>query len=386
MNTIPLSLYVHLPWCVKKCPYCDFNSHGTRGNAIPESDYTDALLRDLDIEAKRAGPHRLDSIFFGGGTPSLFSVTAIGEIIEAAAGRFAFAENIEITLEANPGTVEQARFEGYRQVGVNRLSIGVQSLDDAQLKRLGRIHSAAEARTALKTARAAGFDNLNLDLIYALPRQTLAQAESDIRGLCKLEPEHISYYQLTLEPGTAFAKRPPPLPDDGLAWGMHCQGQEILAEFGYAQYEVSAYAQPNRQSRHNLNYWEFGDYLGIGAGAHNKLTGANGDIIRTAKQKNPRLYMQTAGTQKVLTENRQVNANELPLEFAMNALRLNAGFDLDLFQERTGLGNETLEPILSIAVDRGLLKTDQGRIKPTALGARHLDTLLTLFLPEAEAA
>ncbi len=275
---IPLSLYLHFPWCVQKCPYCDFNSHALRGAtpALPEDAYVEALIRDLDYALREAPETRaLASIFMGGGTPSLFSGRAIGRVLDAVQQRLAFAADIEITLEANPGTADAAHFAGYVAAGVNRLSIGVQSLDDAQLKRLGRIHGRAEAIRAYELARAAGFSNVNLDLMFALPQQSLADALRDLRGALALAPEHLSYYQLTLEPNTEFAARPPPLPDDELAWDMQAEGQALLADHGYRQYEVSAYGQPDRAARHNLNYWSFGDYMGIGAGAHGKRSDAS---------------------------------------------------------------------------------------------------------------
>lgn len=276
---IPLSLYLHFPWCVRKCPYCDFNSHVLRGE-VPEDDYIDALLRDLDFElALQSESRPLLSIFMGGGTPSLFSGRAMKRVLGEVQKRLAFADDIEITLESNPGTVDEAHFAGYREAGINRLSIGVQSLDADRLKALGRIHDPAQARRAVEIARRSGFSNINLDMMYALPQQTLEQAKTDLQGLMDLAPDHISYYQLTLEPNTEFAARPPPLPDDDTAWAMQEHGQQLLASQGYAQYEVSAYAQAGRQSRHNLNYWRFGDYLGIGAGAHGKRT-ALGEVRR----------------------------------------------------------------------------------------------------------
>ena len=316
---IPLSLYLHFPWCVAKCPYCDFNSHGLRG-AVPEDAYIAALIRDLDFELLQPESRPIQSIFMGGGTPSLFSGRAIASVLEAFAKRLSFAPDIEITLEANPGTVDAGYFRDYRTAGVNRLSIGVQSLNDAMLKRLGRIHGHDDAVSAVRIARAAGFDNLNLDLMFALPEQSEAEAAADLREAIALGPEHLSYYQLTLEPNTEFAARPPKLPDDDAAWAMQLAGQALLAEHGYAQYEVSAYAQAGRQSRHNRNYWQFGDYLGIGAGAHGKRTFAD-RIERRARHKLPKTYQAAAGQASALQEQRDVSAPELPFEFAMNALR-----------------------------------------------------------------
>lgn len=383
---IPLSLYVHFPWCVKKCPYCDFNSHPLRGE-VPESEYVDALLRDLDFElsGSRVTSHQsqsLVSIFMGGGTPSLFSDRAIGRLLEAVNQRLAFAADIEITLEANPGTAEAGHFRGYRTAGVNRLSMGVQSLDDTQLKRLGRIHDSAEARRAYELARGAGFDNINLDMMYALPQQSPDEAALDLRALVALQPEHISYYQLTLEPNTEFGLRPPPVPDEDSAWTMHEQGLPALEAAGYRQYEVSAYARSGRQSRHNRNYWEFGDYLGIGAGAHGKRTLTDGHILRRARHKHPKTYLQHAGTAQALQEDRQVPAADLPFEFLMNALRLNDGFAPALYEQRTGLRWDGRAAAVSTAMQRGLIEAGSDRVRPTPLGRTHLNGLLRLFLED----
>lgn len=377
--SLPLSLYIHIPWCAKKCPYCDFNSHAVRA-PIPEAEYVDALLRDLDHELGDAAESRpLRSIFFGGGTPSLFSGEAIARILEGVSARLAFASNIEITLEANPGTAEAARFAGYRAAGVNRLSIGVQSLDDAQLKALGRIHGGAEARAAVDMARTAGFSNFNLDLMFALPRQTEAEAAADLAALLALAPTHISYYHLTLEPNTAFAAAPPPLPDSDSAYAMLETGQALLAAAGYAQYETSAYAQPGHEAAHNLNYWRFGDYLGIGAGAHGKRT-LNGRVERRARHKHPKTYMETAGSAQSLQEVRTVTGDELAFEYCLNALRLHEGFAKTDFEARTGLAFELLEPRLAKQQQKGLLMIDATHVHPTPLGRDHLNTLLTELL------
>ncbi len=378
---VPLALYLHFPWCVRKCPYCDFNSHALRGE-VPEEAYVAALLRDLDFELQsdpRPDAWPLISIFMGGGTPSLFSGKAIAAVLEGAARRLSFAADIEITMEANPGTVDEAHFRDYRAAGVNRLSIGVQSLDPAQLKRLGRIHDPAAARHAVATARAAGFDNLNLDLMFALPQQTPDEAEADLRAALALQPEHLSYYQLTLEPNTEFAARPPPLPDDESAWEMQQRGQALLAANGYEQYEVSAYAKSGRRSRHNLNYWTFGDYLGIGAGAHGKRTAA-GRISRRARHKHPKTYQEHAGAAAALQEDRVVGAAELPFEFCMNALRLNAGFAAADFEARTGLPFSALDKPLAQAEGKGLIERLPGQVRASPLGRQHLNSLLTLFL------
>ena len=377
--SLPLSLYIHIPWCAKKCPYCDFNSHAVKA-PIPEAAYVDALLRDLDFELRDAPePRPLVSIFFGGGTPSLFSGAAIGRILEGVAARLAFAPDIEITLEANPGTAEAQHFRDYRAAGVNRLSMGVQSLDDAQLKRLGRIHGADEARAAVGMARAAGFDNLNLDLMFALPKQTVGEAEQDLAALIQLAPEHISYYHLTLEPNTAFAAAPPPLPDSDSAYEMLEQGQAQLAAAGYAQYETSAYARAGRSAAHNLNYWRFGDYLGIGAGAHGKRT-HDGRVERRARHKHPKTYMESAGSAACLQEVRAVVGDELAFEYCLNALRLHEGFAKVDFEARTGLAFSVLEPRLEKQRQKGLIAMDATRVWPTPLGRDHLNTLLTELL------
>lgn len=380
---IPLSLYLHFPWCVRKCPYCDFNSHTLR-DELPEHAYIDALIRDLDFElAEMPETRPLQSIFMGGGTPSLFSDRAIGRVLEQVERRLRFADDIEITLEANPGTVDVAHFRGYRAAGVNRLSIGVQSFDDAQLKRLGRIHGRTEALVAVDTARAAGFDNFNLDLMFALPQQSVADAEADLRMAVELVPEHLSWYQLTLEPNTEFAAHPPPLPDDDAAWAIQQAGQMLLAAHGYVQYEVSAYAHAGRCARHNLNYWQYGDYLGLGAGAHAKRTLTQG-IQRRARRKHPRSYLQTAGSADALQEQRWVTADELPFEYAMNALRLNQGFALADYERVTGRPRTDLTAPLTRARQRGLLETGTQRVQPSVLGCAHLNTLITEFLPRAE--
>ncbi len=376
---LPLSLYIHIPWCAKKCPYCDFNSHAVKA-PIPEQDYVAALLRDLDHELRDAPePRPLLSIFFGGGTPSLFSGAAIGAILEGVAQRLTFATDIEITLEANPGTAEAEHFRDYRAAGVNRLSMGVQSLDDAQLKRLGRIHGADEARAAVAMARAAGIDNLNLDLMFALPTQTVAEAAQDLTQLIALAPQHISYYHLTLEPNTAFAAAPPPLPDSDAAYEMLEAGQQQLAAAGYAQYETSAYAQPGRAAQHNLNYWRFGDYLGIGAGAHGKRTHLD-RIERRARHKHPKTYMETAGSARVLQEMRSVTGDDLAFEYCLNTLRLHEGFAVADFETRTGLAFAALEPRLAKQRQKGLIGMDGIRVWPTPLGRDHLNTLLTELL------
>lgn len=386
----PLALYLHFPWCVQKCPYCDFNSHPARGD-LPEDAYVSALIRDLDAELAEdrfgtgLAARPLVSIFMGGGTPSLFSDRAIGRVLEAVQQRLRFVDGIEITLEANPGTAEAGHFAGYRAAGVNRLSMGFQSLDDAQLKRLGRIHDSAEALRAYELARRAGFDNINLDMMFALPEQSVDAALRDLSGLIALGPEHLSWYQLTLEPNTEFGIRPPPVPDDDHAWEMQEQGQALLAAAGFAQYEVSAYARNGLQARHNRNYWEFGDYLGIGAGAHGKLTlaGAGGlEILRRARHKHPRTYQEHAGTPRAIQDESRLGSADLPFEFMMNALRLNEGFAPPLFEARTGLNWNPDAPAVAEARRLGLLDCAPDRVRPTERGRRYLNRLLTLFLAD----
>ncbi len=382
----PLSLYVHLPWCVKKCPYCDFNSHGLKG-ALPEQAYVDALLRDLDQDLPRVTGRRIETLFFGGGTPSLFSAESIGRFLEGVRARLGVAPDAEITLEANPGTVERGRFAEYRAAGVTRLSIGVQSFDPRQLEVLGRIHSRDEATRAAEEAHAAGLDNFNLDLMYALPRQSTGEALADIGAACALSPAHISYYHLTLEPGTAFHARPPPLPDEDAAWGMQSAGQRALAEAGYGQYEVSAYARAGARCRHNLNYWSFGDYVGIGAGAHGKISAKLPDrILRTAKPRQPREYQAAiAKRSDSVGERNLVDPAQLAFEFMLNALRLNDGFSTEIFEARTGLSIDCVAQQLDHARQRGLLECGSNPRTPgwlaTDLGRRFLNDLQSGFLP-----
>lgn len=387
-SALPLALYVHMPWCVKKCPYCDFNSHGLRGD--PSYDrYVDCLLDDLDGDLADfgAGVHGrpIVSLFFGGGTPSLFAPELIGRFLDGARERLPLAPDCEITLETNPGTVEHGRFDGYLAAGVNRLSFGIQSFDDAKLRRLGRIHSATEAEDAVRQARAAGFDNINVDLMYALPQQTLAGALADVDRAMALEPSHISHYQLTLEPNTAFAKHPPPLPDDDAAWDMQEACQARLAAGGYAQYEVSAYAQPGRRCMHNLNYWAFGDYLGIGAGAHGKVsvvdeTTAALTTQRRWKARMPLAYMKHAAQAERLDGSKQVPANELPFEYMLNALRLVDGLPMAWFAERTGLAPADIAKPLAEARRRGWLHDDPERLHTTELGQRFLNDVIEQFM------
>ncbi len=373
--TIPLGLYIHIPWCVRKCPYCDFNSHRAP-QALPEADYVDALLRDLAVQAQRVAGRTLQTVFIGGGTPSLFSGRAIGELLAGAARLLPLAPDAEITLEANPGTAEAGRFADYRAAGVNRLSIGVQSLDDTSLRVLGRIHDRTQALAAVDMARRAGFDNLNLDLMYGLPGQSIAAALADLDALIALGPEHLSWYQLTLEPNTLFHHDPPPLPDDDTLGEMMEAGLERLSEAGFVQYEVSAHARRGRQARHNLNYWRFGDYLGIGAGAHAKLTAADGTVRRYARPRHPRDYL---ADPVAPGSERRLSPEELPIEFFLNALRLSEGVPAALFQARTGLPLAVVADRLAEARARGLLAPDPERLRPTPLGQRFLNDLLAVL-------
>lgn len=376
--TIPLSLYVHLPWCVRKCPYCDFNSHEVRG-ALDEAAYVDALVRDLAHDAAYADDRAVQTIFFGGGTPSLFAPESVARLLAAIRDTVAVAPEAEITLEANPGTVDVARFRGYRDAGINRLSIGIQSFEPEKLTALGRIHGRDEALSAAAAARAAGFDNFNLDLMYGLPGQTLAQAIADLETALAQAPAHLSVYQLTLEPNTAFYAKPPPLPDDEIQWAMHEALQARLHAHGYEHYEVSAYARPGYRCRHNLNYWEFGDYLGIGAGAHAKISTADA-IARLQKPRHPRAYLAAAGDASAV-ESRTLTDNERVFEFMLNAMRLTHGFTRALFAERAGLVPERLDAALADAQARRLVERDDGRIRPTPLGRRFLNDLLLTVLP-----
>ena len=377
----PLSLYVHLPWCVRKCPYCDFNSH-QRPALLPEVAYTRALLADLDQDLPQAQGRPLESIFFGGGTPSLFSAAAIAAILDGVRARLPLASDCEITLETNPGSAEFDRFEGYLAAGVNRLSFGVQSFDDAMLKRLGRIHDGSQALRAFELARAAGVDNINLDLMYGLPTQTPKGALQDLEQALLLAPEHLSHYQLTLEPQTVFARYPPQdLPDEDALENILDACQARLLETGFEQYEVSAYARPGRRSRHNLNYWQYGDYIGIGAGAHAKWTEASdGRVHRQAKQRTPTLYLQSAGTPSSRVDERQIDPSELPFEFMLNALRLREGFDDSVFTARTGL-ELVRDPGYQRALADGLIERQHGSSRASDLGYRFLNDTLTRFLP-----
>jgi oxygen-independent coproporphyrinogen-3 oxidase len=381
----PLALYVHLPWCVRKCPYCDFNSHAVPSQGFPEQTYLAALLEDLHFESARHGGRPLVSIFFGGGTPSLFAGESIGRIVEAARAGFGAVADLEVTLEANPGTIERGRFADYRAAGVNRVSLGAQSFDDGHLQALGRIHAAADAARAVDELHAAGLQDFNLDLMYALPRQTPAESLADLEQAFALGPTHVSHYQLTLEPGTGFARNPPPLPDEDAAWQMQLEGQAALAAAGYAQYEVSAYARTGRQCRHNLNYWRYGDYVGIGAGAHGKRSdAASGEIWRSERLRHPARYLDARAPADRIAAEFPVPPSERVFEFCLNALRLREGFSTAAFQAATGLPTRSLEPGLARARARGLVEAwDAGTSwRPTELGHRFLNELQALFLPD----
>jgi putative oxygen-independent coproporphyrinogen III oxidase len=375
-----LALYVHMPWCVRKCPYCDFNSHQLK-SARPDGGYIDALIRDFDAELPLVASRRIDTVFFGGGTPSLFAPEDFARLLRALRERIAFASDAEITLEANPGTIERGRFAGYRDAGINRVSLGAQTFTARALERLGRIHTGDDTHRAVEELRSAGIQNFNLDLMYALPEQTLEEAIADVRIACALNPTHISYYQLTLEPGTVFHTRPPPLPDDEAAWHIQFECQQLLAAAGYRQYEVSAYAREGFRCRHNLNYWLFGDYLGIGAGAHGKLSLELPEkILRTAKPKQPREFQERTTHAKGGGERNFVVIADLPFEFMLNALRLNEGFSNDCFEVRTGLPAEAFGAAMHSARTRGLVEATDNGWKPTDLGRRFLNDLQTGFL------
>ena len=373
----PLALYIHIPWCVRKCPYCDFNSHAA-SPVLPEEDYVDALLADLDQDLPAVYGRPLSSIFFGGGTPSLFSAAALGRLLAGVEQRIAFAPDIEITLEANPGTFEQDKFVAYRKLGINRLSIGVQSFQPQKLEALGRIHTGDEALRAAEMARRAGFDNFNLDLMHGLPDQSLEEALDDLRQAIALAPTHLSWYQLTLEPNTVFWNQPPVLPEDDILWDIQEAGQALLADHGFTQYEVSAYAKPDKAARHNLNYWSFGDFIGIGAGAHGKLSLRDGHIVRTWKTRLPKDYLNPAKSFKA--GEKTLAVDELPFEFLMNALRLTEGIDAEVFTQRTGLPLERLATARREAEQKGLLQVEPTRLVATARGQLFLNDLLQYFL------
>ncbi|HEB86013.1 MAG TPA: oxygen-independent coproporphyrinogen III oxidase-like protein [Gammaproteobacteria bacterium] len=377
----PLSLYIHFPWCVRKCPYCDFNSHALKTD-LPEAAYIEALISDLEQELPLIWGRSISSIFLGGGTPSLFPPEALDKLFSALRAQLVFTPDIEITLEANPGAIERGYFSEYRAVGINRLSIGIQSFNDDHLQKLGRIHNRRDAYNAAEAAHAAGLDNFNLDLMFALPQQTLAQALSDLEEAIALEPAHISWYQLTIEPNTLFHRQPPTLPCDEHSWKMQQQGRAKLAAADYTQYEISAYAR-GAPCRHNLNYWHFGDYLGIGAGAHGKISQADTQTIcRRWKIKQPAAYLRHAGSEKQRGGIQVLSENDASLEFMMNALRLRQGFSAELFMRHTGLPLSFAEKPLRKAEERGWIQWKKDHIMPTEDGQRFLNDLLELFLPD----
>ncbi|MDO8464138.1 MAG: radical SAM family heme chaperone HemW [Gallionella sp.] len=381
----PLSLYIHVPWCVRKCPYCDFNSHEARGS-FPEQEYVAALVRDLELALPLIWGRKVYTVFFGGGTPSLLSGESVTEILRNVRMLLPLDLGAEITLEANPGTVEAVRFAAYRDAGVNRLSLGIQSFNDAHLQVLGRIHTAGEAKAAIGIAQQ-HFDNINLDLMYALPSQnqdktlgqTLEQALQDVQTALTFAPQHLSCYHLTLEPNTLFHLNPPSLPDDDASSDMQQRIEELLAAHGYQHYETSAFAQSNRRAKHNLNYWQFGDYLGIGAGAHSKLS-FHDKVVRQVRHKQPQAYMEQVAKDAPLHSEHKVPRDELAFEFMMNALRLNEGFEAALFQERTSLPLSSIRRELEEAERRGLLFRDYQRMAPTQMGQRFLNDLLEIFM------
>ena len=382
-ENIPLSLYVHLPWCVKKCPYCDFNSHAITKQELTEQAYIDALTRDLHLQQELLHEREIQTIFFGGGTPSLFSGLAIQQLMENIKSSIQLAENAEVTLEANPGTVDAENFNAYFTAGINRLSIGVQSFNSHQLEKLGRIHTSEEATIAVHTARQAGFENINIDIMFGLPGQTENDALDDLNKAIELKPKHISWYQLTIEPNTVFYKTPPILPDTDALWKMQQSGQALLSKSGYEQYEVSAYAKPGYECLHNLNYWMFGDYLAIGAGAHGKISDhKRGQIHRTAMTRVPDSYIQKSGSQAAYAENKIVDRAELPFEFMLNALRLTQGFRKTLFLERTGLTLDVMEDCLNAAMNAGLLEDYGESYYPTDRGKQFLNDLMQMFLQD----
>ncbi|MGF1689139.1 radical SAM family heme chaperone HemW [Photobacterium japonica] len=381
----PLSLYIHIPWCVQKCPYCDFNSHALK-TAIPELDYIDALIEDLEIDLAAYGLNNsqrpLHSIFIGGGTPSLISPEEIGRLLQAVQQRLPFSDDIEITMEANPGTVEAGRFDAYRAVGVNRISIGIQSFQDEKLTRLGRIHGGDEAIKAAQLATNAGLNSFNIDLMHGLPNQSVDDALSDLKQAIALNPPHLSWYQLTIEPNTLFYSKPPTLPDDDDLWDIFEQGHQLLAEAGYVQYEISGYSKPGKQCRHNLNYWRFGDYLGIGCGAHGKISFADGTITRTVKVKHPRGYLNAA--KPYLDQETQVADSERPFEFFMNRFRLLEACPKQDYPDRTGLPLSTIAEPIEWALAQGYLVDNGEEWQITEHGKLFLNDLLAAFVEDDE--
>ncbi|RTZ62486.1 MAG: oxygen-independent coproporphyrinogen III oxidase-like protein [Aquificaceae bacterium] len=380
MTPIPLSLYIHIPWCIKKCPYCDFNSHQIT-DELPEKVYVQALLKDLEAELPAIWGRRLESIFIGGGTPSVFSAEAIDTLLSGLRTLLPLRPSMEITLEANPGTFEQERFKAYREAGINRLSIGVQSFNADHLTALGRIHDNKEAIQASHIAKQAGFDNVNLDLMFGLPKQSTAQALGDLQQAIDCQPSHISWYQLTLEPNTLFHHTPPALlPTNDDLWDMQQQGQSLLEQAGFSQYEVSAYAKNNQRSQHNMNYWEFGDYVGIGAGAHGKISSPDGSIQRYSKYRQPKQYMDLAINGNARSSEEQLEKSDLPFEFMLNALRLKRGVEINLFEERTYLPFEQIKKKLQKAIQKGLIEDNNQIIKTSPKGWDFLNDTIEYFI------
>lgn len=375
-DKIPLTLYIHMPWCEHKCPYCDFNSYKTNG-PVPESDYVEHLLADLQRQLPSLGERNICAIYIGGGTPSLFSPASYEKLFDRINQQLNIDRKAEITMEANPGSSERDKFAGFRKAGINRLSIGVQSFNDDKLRRLGRVHSAKEATGAVNMARQAGFDDLNIDIMFGLPQQTVEEGLSDVQSAIDLEPDHLSWYQLTLEPNTLFYQKPPDLPDDEVIEAIHDQGKNRIAKSGFQQYEVSAFSKSGYECRHNLNYWLFGDYVGIGAGAHSKIT-MDGAITRVEKLRSPSHYLSAANSYHYRTK--LLTTEESIFEFMLNALRLHRPIGFDLFTERTGLLPENIQGKLQMARDEGLLDYDSNTFATTEMGKRYLNELLQYFL------
>jgi len=378
-SPIPLSLYIHIPWCIKKCPYCDFNSHEAK-NTIPEERYIDALIKDLENELPHIWGRSIESIFIGGGTPSLFSSEGIDRLLRSLRERLNIRPSTEITMEANPGTFEQKKFSGFRKAGINRLSIGIQSYNDNHLKKLGRVHDSKEALKAAKIIQTAGFDNFNLDLMFGLPNQTINEALDDLNQAIAAKPNHISWYQLTIEENTLFHYSPPPVPNDELIWDIQQQGQKRLKEAGYEQYEVSAYAKKQQQSAHNTNYWEFGDYVGIGAGAHGKITMPDGSITRHTKFRHPQEYMTKALSDQARSSEKRLKKDDVIFEFMLNIARLKTGFTAELFEKRTWLSFSEIEEKITTLVSDELLIHDNQRFYPSKKGYLFVNDIVNRFL------
>ncbi|MBD3671669.1 MAG: radical SAM family heme chaperone HemW [Gammaproteobacteria bacterium] len=380
-EVIPLSLYIHIPWCIQKCPYCDFNSHAIE-SGFDEQSYVNALLKDLDSQLPLIWGRPVRTVFIGGGTPSLISGSAMTQLLSELRARLGLGPEVEITLEANPGTADSRNFGEYRQAGINRLSLGIQSLHDQRLRELGRIHDAKEAGTAVRLARDAGFENINLDMMFGLPGQSVESAMQELRALLEFEPEHVSYYQLTLEPNTLFYKHPPVLPEEDEVDDIHLAGMEQLASRGYGRYEISAFARNKQDCAHNINYWAYGDYLGIGAGAHSKISSPGAESIRRmVKQKHPQRYMQAAGTVENLMQDFEVGMADRPFEFMMNAMRMPQGVERESFTQRTAIDWQGVAHIVAAAVEAGQMEIDTHTIQPSESGIRFLNDLIARFLP-----